>query len=154
MEPVFVFLVQEYRLASSADKARALWEIFCQENAPARLDVPEVLPPRNSRLLTALRPMLSLPTAAGATGGTALTPARPAPIPPHFLFDFIAEEIRSASPAFAKVTRRYKPSRTPIENLPGGKMSATQRQFVERVWEPVLRPKLVRAGFWRLATVA
>ena len=50
--------------------------------------------------------------------------------------------------------RNYDPARTPMQTLPNGKMNAGQRQFVEQIWQQVLRPHLVAAGFWRIATVA
>jgi hypothetical protein len=40
-----------------------------------------------------------------------------------------------------------------MENLPGGRLSAGQRAFVETVWRPRVRPQLVAAGFWRAANL-
>jgi hypothetical protein len=32
-------------------------------------------------------------------------------------------------------------------------MTAGQKAFVENVWRPRVRPALVAAGFWRVATI-
>lgn len=56
------------------------------------------------------------------------------------------------SPLLA-VAATYNPSRGPIENLPGGKMTAAQRTFVNAVWLKRVRPTLVAGGFWRVATI-
>ncbi len=149
LSPVFLFLVEEYRRAPSSAKAIALFRAFCQPNAPARIDVPTVLPPANLSLQESLRPLLA---AAAATQSGPLP--SPMHLPPKYLFDFIAETVARESRSVRRVSRRYKPSRSPVENLPGGKMTAGQRYFVERVWQPSVRPLLVSAGFWRVATVA
>ncbi len=52
-----------------------------------------------------------------------------------------------------RIRETYDPALEPVENLPGGKMTAGQRMFVERVWRPKLRPHLVQAGFLRVASI-
>ena len=51
------------------------------------------------------------------------------------------------------IARDYDPAKTPVENLPGGRFSQAQRFFLEKVWQPRLRPPLVKAGFWRVGTI-
>lgn len=76
------------------------------------------------------------------------------PLPPRFLFDSIAAQLAGPGRSkIAKLESYYDPKRTPLENLPGGELSAGQRAFVDHVWTPRIRPYLVSAGFWRLATV-
>jgi hypothetical protein len=47
LDPIFVFLANEYRLQPTIPGAIALYDTFCPPNAPARLDAVDVLPPRN-----------------------------------------------------------------------------------------------------------
>ena len=151
LDPVFVFLVRHYRNFPSVPRAVALYEIFCSPAAPARLSVPEVLPPLNLRIQAALQPWqasLRLSLELSRNGAT------PRLLPPKYLFDSIAQHVTKNSTAFRRIRRNYRRRRTPFENLPEGRMSSSQRQFVDHVWEPKLRPRLVMAGFPGMATIA
>lgn len=53
----------------------------------------------------------------------------------------------------AVLAASYDPSRGPIGNLPGGRMTPGQRGFVDAVWLRRVRPALVAAGFWRVGTI-
>lgn len=76
------------------------------------------------------------------------------PLPPRYLFDSIATQLAVAESSKVKALEKYyDPKLTPKENLPGGELSAGQRSFVDNVWSPRIRPYLVSAGFWKLATV-
>lgn len=76
-------------------------------------------------------------------------------LPPRYLFDSVAQKLLSdQSQMISAVAQAYDPALTPHENLPGGRLQAGQRAFVDNVWLPIVRPHLVAAGFWRLATVA
>lgn len=150
---LFIFLVHEYRQMPTTPKACALYDFFCAPLAPARVSAAELLPPVNPHLAVTMRPLqinLAAVTAAQA-GGTAMPPPF---LPAKFLFDALDLHIRKRSPAIRSVKRRYRPERSPVQNLPGGKMNVGQRFFVDRVWEPVLRPRLVSAGFRRVSSVA
>lgn len=150
---LFICLVREYREHPAASKAVALFDIFCARQAPARLSVPEILPPVNLQVEAAIRP-LALNFAQVQAGLTGATVAPPLMLPPKFLFDAIDLHLRKKSPGLRAVKRHYRPGRSPLENLPGGRMSAGQRAFVEQVWEPNLRPRLVAAGFRRMGSIA
>lgn len=139
---LFVFLVREYRELPTARKAVALFDGFCAPGAPARLSVPELLPPYDLALEVALR------------GLRRDLERLPAPLPPKYLFDALDLRIRARSKRLRAVRRDYRIRRTPSENLPGGRMSAGQRRFVDAVWEPLLRPRLVAAGFRRVGSIA
>lgn len=52
-----------------------------------------------------------------------------------------------------ELASRYDPELEPEMNLPGGKLNAGQRYFVDKVWRPLARPRLVAAGFWQIATI-
>lgn len=154
LEPVFVFLVSDYRTGPTALKAVALYEVFCAPDSKARLKAPRALPPLDLRLQTSLHPLQQWWQQRQAAPPT-LPELTPPPLPAKHLFDSVVHELEaSADSSLRTVSESYDPTRTPIENLPGGKMTSGQRYFVEKVWEPALRPQLVRAGFWRLATIA
>src|SRR6185503_7767064 len=46
MDPVFAFLVEEYRLSPSQTKAVALYDMFAAPGAPARINAADLLPPQ------------------------------------------------------------------------------------------------------------
>lgn len=150
---LFIFLVQEYRQHPTTPKAVALYDIFCAPHSPVRLSAAERLPPIHLQIEVALRPLRSnLALVAAARASAAVAP--PLILPPKFLFDAIDLHLREKSLALRGVLRRYRPQRTPLANLPGGKMNAGQRHFVEKVWEPKLRPLPVGAGFRRMGSIA
>ena len=152
MDLVFMFLVREYHNGPTAAKAAALYDLFCAPNAPGRLSVREVLPPYDVRLREAIS-LLTRSTPVSDTDPALQTDFGPPLLPAKYLFDSVVRELEKRAAASSYV-RRYKPSRTPLENLPNGKMTQAQRHFVENIWQPVIRPQLVAAGFWRIATVA
>jgi hypothetical protein len=155
MEPIFVFLTGEYRLRPTHAAALALYEVFCAPDAPARIRALHLLPPRDLRLLSATQSIRlqwaqmqsSEQTEEGSTAGI---------ITPHKnLFDFVVNALRlDPQGRFMEVSNRYNPQLTPQQNLPGGKMNAAQRHFLENIWQPIARPRLVAAGFWRIADIA
>ena len=154
MEPVFVFLAQEYRLRPTHAAALALYDIFCAPDAPARVGVVEALPPRNLQLQATAESIrqqwtqLQSPPEADGRSTVSIT------VPHRNLFDRVVEAVRN-DPAsrFAAAASRYDPRLAPLQNLPGGKMNAGQRHFVERVWRPLARLRLAAAGFWQIANI-
>jgi hypothetical protein len=150
---LFVFLVREYRELPATPKAVALFDIFCAPQAPARLRDPEILSPFYLQLEAAIRPMKSnLAEIQAAHAGAGIAPSLF--LPQKFLFDAIDVQVRKKSSGLRAVEHSYRPDHSPLENLPGGRMSAQQRHFVEKVWEPDLRPRLVAAGFRRMGSIA
>jgi hypothetical protein len=157
--PLFVFLVQEYRQTPRAASALTLYDIFCAPAAPARLEADVVLAPRDLRLHQAIEAVRRQAAWAAAppppvAEGEQPPPRRFVAIPAAHLFDPVVSHLRDLEGGpLAQVCRNYDPERTPLENLPGGKMNAGQRFFVDNVWRPRLRPLLVAAGFWRVAAI-
>jgi hypothetical protein len=147
MDPIFGFLVDEYRLCPTAPKAVALYDVFLAPRAPARINAAALLPPRDQSLQVLIQNF--------RTGiASPLTPKLNIQ-PGKFIFDTLALHIRTnRRGSIAKIKRRYNPQRSATENLPGGKMTIGQRRFVEQVWQPRVRPLLVRAGFRRIANIA
>jgi hypothetical protein len=157
--PLFVFLVQEYRQKPRAVSALALYDVFCAPAAAARIEADAVLMPRDLRLHQAIEAIRRQAVWAAeplppVMEGEQAPPPRFVAIPPAHLFDFVVSHLLSLEGGpLTQVCRNFDPERTPLENLPGGKMNAGQRFFVENVWRPRLRPQLVAAGFWRVTTV-
>jgi hypothetical protein len=164
VEALFAFLVREYRLQPTPLRALALFDVFCAARAPARMRALEVLPPRNVAFQSELERMRELWLASQGTpvGDPAPeaeveeTIALPSPpVAPRYVFDFVITHLHQLpEDPVGAAGRQFDPERSPAENLPGGRMSEGQRAFVERVWQPRIRPTLVAAGFWRVATVA
>jgi hypothetical protein len=153
-EPLFVFLAREYRLRPTAAGALALYDVFCCPGAPARLKADATLPPRDLRLLAAVQALRQACDGARAAAATEAEGPVPLPTPAGHLFDAVVADLTAAPDGpLASVGRQFDPGRTPLENLPGGKMTPGQRAFVENVWRRTARPLLVAAGFWRVATL-
>jgi hypothetical protein len=155
MEPVFVFLAQEFRLRPGHAAALALFDVFCARQAPARLPASEFLPPRELLLEAAIAGIraqwMQMQSPVPPDEDAALAVATPA----RTLFDAVSSGVRTdAHGRLAELSATYDPLLTPEENLPGRKINAGQRHFVERVWQPIVKPQLGRAGFWQIATVA
>lgn len=158
MGPLFAFLVREYRLQPTHIRALTLYDLFCAPAAPARLRAPDVLPPRDYRLVSAITPLREQWVRAQApveedeeeasrTSGVT--------VPLRSLFDFVVTAIeKDPKGNVADIRANYDPALTPEQNLPHGRMSASQRTFVDNVWMPNVRPRLVAAGFRRLSSIA
>ena len=150
---LFVFLVQEYRQHPTTLKAVMLYDAFCATRAVARLSATEMLSPNNLQIEVAMRP-LKLNVARVAEAHAKDTVVPPWILPPKFLFDALVLHIREKSPGLRAIKRRYRPTLSPVKNLPDGRMTGCQRHFVDRVWEPILRPQLIAAGFRRVTAIA
>jgi hypothetical protein len=152
MEPLFVYLAKDYSARPSHPGALALYDVFCAPQTPARIDARSALPPCNLRLT-------SIIDAIRMQWQQLQEPVRvenrvPVTAPFRNLFDPVVETlVKDPRGRIARLRRRYDPSRSPLDNLPGGAMTPGQRAFVERVWKPVARPRLVAAGFWRIETI-
>ena len=154
MDPLFLFLVQEYQYQPTTPRAMALYQLFCAVDAPARISAGTLLPPRNPLLELALQPVRASWLQRQAMPASA-APAAPAAyhLPSKYLFDTVALHLRETSPALRRVRRRYRVRRSPIENLPDGRMNQAQRRFIDQVWQPILRPRLVTAGFRQVTAI-
>jgi len=153
-EPVFLFLVNEYRLRPAHPSALALYDVFCGPEAPVRVRMHDALPPRDLHLSSAAGSIrkqwvaLQSPDPQEEGVRTSIT------VPHRNLFDRVVAAL-DVDPEghMGRLALDYDPARTPHQNLPGGKMTAAQKHFVERVWKPVARPKLTAAGFWQIANI-
>lgn len=156
-EPVFVFLVQEYRYGPTAARALVLHDVFCAPGSPFRLRASEILEPRDLRLRSSLDPLrqaIERRFSMDDDGETDECETPNVPIPAAHLFDFLVSHLRGLSEGpLQQIIATYDPARTPVENLPNGRMTVGQRAFVERVWRPAIRPRLAASGFWRVTTL-
>ena len=152
MEPLFAFLVHEYRRQPTPAAAVGLYEVFCMVGAPARIRAEAALPPRDLRLVRSIEPLRQ---ATGTPSPEATEVEQPRLVnPSKTVFDYLLDHFAAAADSpLAAAAQEFDPSRTPLENLPGGKMTAGQRAFVDNVWRPVVRPRLVAAGFWRVGAI-
>jgi hypothetical protein len=148
MEPVFVFLAREYRFRPTPAGALALYDAFLAPGADARLTSAAAhLPPGDLRLERELRPF------RWADPDSRLAfPA--APVPRHLFDALVGWILAGEDNPVLRSGLDFDPALTPEANLPGGRMSAGQRAFVEGVWQPRLRRQLVAAGFWKIGNVA
>lgn len=137
VDPLFVFLVQEYRANPTVPKAVALFHTFCAPGALAKLSVGT----ENQQIQKAMRSIIVSWTRMQAAlifgPGNAVPPA----CPPASLFDTLAQDILRAG-ILARLKRHYRA---------GAKMNRLQQHFVEKIWRPIIRPHLVAAGFWQIA---
>lgn len=150
LEPLFYALVTEYRQRNNHLTALTLHDLFCAADAPARLPVPYVLPPQDLRFAATI-PMLrrqyaQMQAPQAPEEGQRLFSSQPQ----RNLFDAVVQALQ---PGIERVGTQFDPEKRVNDCLPGGKMSASQRQFVTNVWQPRIRPQLVAAGFWRVGTV-
>ena len=177
MDPLFCFLASDYRMLPTATKAVALYDVFCSPTTPARISAQRLLPPYDGRIVREIDLLRPQPPIAGAPEEEAdeaeedspesdedtedvadevpeppFSP--PTPLPAKYLFDTITGELERSSAAIRNIAAKYNPTQTPQENLPGGQLTAAQRQFVDGIWGPQMRPFLVDAGFFKIANIA
>jgi hypothetical protein len=155
MEPVFVFLTQEYRLRPTRDAALALHDVFCAPDAPAKIQLRGVPAPMDVSFISYIRSIrqqrdqLMQPQQDDEAGS-----GIPITAPHLHLFDNIARAVQDdPDGSYARLGKQYDPQLAPAQHLPGGRMNAGQRHFVNNVWRPIARPRLVEAGFWRIAVI-
>jgi hypothetical protein len=165
MEPLFAYLVREYQIRPTMTRAIAIYDVFCAPQSPGRIQLPQALPPQNLRILQDIEPLRQRwREMRQRWEERQLSPSEPqedeevdplAPIlPPRYLFDAILTELESGSDnPVTGLGTLYDFDRSPLQNLPGGKLSGAQRQFVDFIWKPQLRPHLVSAGFSILASL-
>jgi hypothetical protein len=175
MDPIFCCLASDYRMLPTATKAITLYEAFCSPTAPARISPKNFLPPYDKRIardIDLLRPPPqavlkpdeeeeTIKTEEGALKSDEDTKEEAHDVEPpiqllpaKFLFDTIAGELERSSAAMLQIATNYNPSLLPQQNLPGGQLASAQRQFVNGIWVPQVRPFLVSAGFFKIANIA
>ena len=154
LEPLFVYLVRDYRSRPTPGAALALFDCFCARDAPGRLRAlpAELLPPVNLKFEREVGRFGD--RSEVVPGATADEASVGRVFPPRYLFDFLTEGMSAQGrDPVQEVGDSFDPSLTPAQNLPGGRLAPGQRLFVERIWQPKMRPRLVASGFWRIANV-
>jgi len=156
---VFAYLAKEYRLRPTAIAAVTLFDLFCAPNAPARLSVDSVLPPKDPSLTAVIAPIrrgLELALAPPAVPLPEDPPwsQPPLPLPANYIYSALAARLMSDPEGqVAALSAEYDPELGPIGCLPGGRLSGGQRAFADGVWKRLIRPSLVAAGFWQMSRV-
>ena len=152
---LFVSLAWEYRQQPTSAKVLALYRLFCAPRAPARLTVPELLPPLNPQLSLRFAPIEAAltPSYRSAANGPVGSAAGAPRLVPKFLFDDLVEGLGRKSARLRKAKRDYRVRKTPAQNLPFEMLTDFQRYFPEYIWKPHLKPALVAAGFWRVGAI-
>jgi hypothetical protein len=171
LAPVFVALARDYRFRPTVAGALALHANFCAAGAPARINADAVLAPSDVRLdqlverlvlqkrafemaLVKTAEVKTVDVGEVAAPGQPQTRMPPPPSPVIYLFDKVVAHLRDdLDGSLHKTVRAFDPAREPEENLPDGRLDASQRAFLEHVWRPRVRPHLVAAGFRRAANV-
>ena len=154
LEPLFGCLAADYQNRPTARRALGLYDVFCAPGAPGRILAESSLPPRNLRLPQEIQRIRDNVQHVEQYNATQPEVPMTVAIPAKYLFDAVVAVIASSDhDVVRRICETYDPALEPLENLPGGKMTAGQRMFVERVWRPQLRPYLVQAGFPRVASI-
>lgn len=151
IDPLFIYLVeQEYRSHPSKKRATALYDVFCDTDAPLRVNADQFLPPVDRSLVYSMQSVRLDQMAAAEKNTvsrkvTALFGARK---PEKGMFDRVVGALRGVGneSTLQDVCKKYDPSLGPLENL-GGEMSNIQRSYVRTSWVGNARPILVGAGF-------
>lgn len=151
-DAIFVSLAREFRFRPTARGAVVLYDLFLTPGAPARVSANDALPPRNLALPATIVPLRAALERVAVFRPTDETPdPPPLPIPPSYLFDSIADALH---PSVTVIAAEFDPDKGPVGSLPGGRLTAGQRAWVENVWCKRVRPQLVAAGFWRVSSLS
>lgn len=150
LEPLFLALVKEYQQRPNHLAALTLYDLFCAPNAPARLSVAHALPPQDLKL-AGMMPLLraqwtQMQSREPVDEEKRLYIAQPQ----RTLFDSVLAALPAA---FVPVAAQFDPGKRVNDSLPGGRLSAGQRNWINQVWLKQVRPKLTAAGFWRVGTL-
>lgn len=152
LDVLFVYLAKCFKTKPTSARAIALFDVFFGPEALAKLSVPEAIPPRNLQLGVEIDKLRQ--SIADFERMQAEDPEEAVPplLPAIYLFDRPVELV-VAGAQLAEVERDFDPQLDAIENLPGGKMTPGQRSFVSQTWVPSIRPVLVGAGFYDVASL-
>ncbi|WP_338846349.1 hypothetical protein V8J88_21635 [Massilia sp. W12] len=158
-DALFILLLEEYRLRPTHEALLALFDCFCAPQAQARISAAAHISQNSlflqqiSQLREEWRIWQDFQQLRRQHPEQELTPPRRSQ-PYRSVFDGLQKQLlEQESSGWRLACRSYDPAQSPNRNLPGGDMTPQQRLFVSRIWQPLLRPRLVAAGFWKLATV-
>lgn len=156
MDPLFVILACDYQMLPANKKALALFDTFCSDIAPKRLTTLISSRPVSGQLVTEIE-KLRTPIRVAADTDSQNESEGPVYVefqhqPAKYLFDDLVRGVVEGSSEYTATETHYDASLTPHENLPGGKMTDSQRHFVDQVW-PAMRSTLVLGGFTRMASI-
>jgi hypothetical protein len=146
---VFVYLVeQEYANHPSKKRALALYDVFCAEDAPMRVNADQALPPVDKALvyemqsirldILATEDMNAVKRKVTATFGSRK--------PGKGIFNDVINALRGSDSSLSDACKKYDPDKGALGSL-GGEMNSSQRNYVRTSWIGKARPRLVAARF-------
>ena len=158
-DPLFVMLVREFKMRPTLPAALAIYDSFCATDAAAAVSLRDSVVGNELRQqIESLRRQSVTAIEVAQAETVAANENEPIPracvvAPPNFIFDGVVRALQSnPHSGFNHAAYHYHAERSAQQNLPGG-MNMAQRNFLSRVWIPILRPRLVAAGFWRMSTI-
>jgi hypothetical protein len=152
MDPVFLYLIRDYRATPTAARAVMMYDLFCHERSPGRLSIQSGIPPFDLRLTSTVETIRQSMVASKQSVAEDPEDAVPPLLPGAHFFDSLSPLLLGGAQIRA-VNDELDPERPPVESLPDGRMNEGQRQFVENIWKPGIRPHLVSVGFRGLAPI-
>ncbi len=159
-DALFMLLLEEYRLRPTHQALLALFDAFCAPQALAQISAAVGLSHNSmfmqqiQRLREEWQAQQEYQQLRRSLPQEELPPPPRSSQPYRSLFDTLQKQLLdNPDSGWQQARRNYDPAKSTSQNLPGGDMTPAQRLFVTRIWQPRLRPQLVAAGFWKLATV-
>ena len=159
LDPVFILLAKNYQLMPNSAKALSLFDEFIATNAPLTLsikvhaDLQLVQTVDKIRNLQQLHnPFLNTTRDASQPDSDSEDAENPAYLPTKFLFSGLQGKVTADTAQIQSIESEYDPAHSAVQNLPDGKLSGAQLQYVEHVWRPA-RARLATAGFRMVANI-
>lgn len=153
-DPLFAMLVREFKMRPTVAAALAIYDSFCATDAQAAISLRDSVVGNDLRQqIEHLRQQSIKAQSQVELDADGNAVRSPIVAPSNFIFDGVVRALQSnPNSGFQHAAYHYHPERSAQQNLPGG-MTMAQRNFLSRVWIPILRPRLVAAGFWRMSTI-
>ncbi len=153
LDPIFQLLVRNYRLQPKGPKAVALYEDFIVPHAPLLITASRVEKSSDWQLNSTIEKIRNAERLLGQPiNDEENAPVHVSHLPAKNIYDTLLTAVEKNSVQFAAIESAYDPERTAVENLPGGELTPTQRQYNERIWKPA-RQRLTAAGFFTIANI-
>lgn len=158
LDPLFVILVRDYQILPANGKALALFDVFCQRESQNCLTTINAEKPVSGLLVADIerlrQPMrVKVDSDSDDKQGVAVPEFMEIQRQPaNYLFNDLARGVVENSVHYHTLESDYDPELTAHQNLPGGIMSPSQRNFADQIW-PSVRGILVTGGFVRMASI-
>ena len=152
-DPVFIFLAKNYQLMPDSAKALGIYDEFLVQQAPLSLSIKSASDHQLLQAISKIRVSEQSQHALHNSTDDQTDAERPAPfLPSKFLFSNLLTSVAANNAQIASIERQFDPTKSAVENLPDGKLSGAQLQFLEQIWRPA-RYRLTMAGFRMVANI-